>query len=146
MFDFYFGGHFGTNSLPPLEPITCCKFNQNRAIWHLHLSAIRVLEPLNCRKCKLELKPCRKCNSERNSGSAVVRMRASLIYSNLSTGRPTGIEIICACSLKYRIHLPEQLTKYRCPKCRETYYKRRKMNSKGTSCRTKLLTSVRKPH
>jgi hypothetical protein len=35
-----------------------------KTIWHLHLSAIRVLEPLNCRKCKLELKPCRKCRLE----------------------------------------------------------------------------------
>jgi hypothetical protein len=56
-------------------------------------------------------------------GKPLIGAGASLIYSNLSTGRPTGIEIICACSLKYRIHLPEQLTKYRCPKCRETYYK-----------------------
>jgi len=29
------------------------------------LSAIRVLESLNCRKCKLELKHCQKCNSEK---------------------------------------------------------------------------------
>jgi hypothetical protein len=27
------------------------------------LSTIRVLEPLNCRKCKLELKHCRKCQN-----------------------------------------------------------------------------------
>ena len=61
--------------MPPLEPISCRKFNQNPEISHPTLSTIRVLEPLNCRKCKLELKHCRKCNSERNCGSAVVRMR-----------------------------------------------------------------------
>ena len=27
------------------------------------VSTIRVLEPLNCRKCKLELKHCRRCCS-----------------------------------------------------------------------------------
>ena len=33
------------------------------------LSTIRVLEPLNCRKCNLELKYCRKCSSEKNRKS-----------------------------------------------------------------------------
>jgi hypothetical protein len=45
------------------------------------------------------------------------------VYSNLSTGRPVGIETICGCSLKYRIHLPEQMTQLRCPKCRNWYYR-----------------------
>src|SRR5229473_171219 len=39
------------------------------------LSTIRVLEPLNCRKCKLELKYCRKCSSEKNRKSAPARGR-----------------------------------------------------------------------
>lgn len=45
------------------------------------------------------------------------------VYSNLNTGRPQGIEIICGCSLKYRVHLPEQMIQLRCPKCRDWYYK-----------------------
>lgn len=41
------------------------------------------------------------------------------VYSNLSTGRPQGIEVICGCLLKYKIHLPQQFTVYQCPKCRQ---------------------------
>ena len=66
-----------------LEPILCRDWKQLIAASSIKterfristLSTIRVLEPLNCRKCKLELKHCRKCNSERNGRSAVVRMR-----------------------------------------------------------------------
>jgi hypothetical protein len=51
--------------LPPLEPISRREVNQNPEISHPPLPTIRVLEPLNCRQCELELKPCPKCNSEK---------------------------------------------------------------------------------
>jgi hypothetical protein len=47
----------------------------------------------------------------------------SLLYSTLTTGRPPGVETICGCLLKYRLHLPEQMTQLRCPKCRSWYYR-----------------------
>jgi hypothetical protein len=43
-----------------------------------------------------------------------------LLYSALSTNRPTGIEVICSnpsCRLKYRVHIPEPLNQFRCAKC-----------------------------
>jgi hypothetical protein len=46
-----------------------------------------------------------------------------VLYSSLNTGRPQGIEVICGCSLKYKIHLPEHLTQYQCPKCRGFWVK-----------------------
>jgi len=50
------------------------------------LSAIRVLEPLNCRKCKLELKPCRKCRlgsgTESQTISNSLHTRPALPCSN----------------------------------------------------------------
>jgi len=49
------------------------------------LSAIRVLEPLNCRKCKLELEPCRKCRLENGTESQTMRL-AALRRLELDTG------------------------------------------------------------
>lgn len=46
-----------------------------------------------------------------------------VLYSSLNTGRPQGIEVICGCSLKYKIHLPEHLTQYQCAKCRKLWVK-----------------------
>jgi hypothetical protein len=49
-----------------------------------------------------------------------------LLYSALSTDRPTGIEVICSnprCLLKYRIHLPEFLMQFRCAKCNSWWIK-----------------------
>jgi hypothetical protein len=47
----------------------------------------------------------------------------AFLYSALSTGRPNGVEGICGCLLKYRVHLPEQIIQLRCPKCRDWYFK-----------------------
>jgi hypothetical protein len=56
-------------------------------------------------------------------GGAVVGGIASLIYSALSTGRPQGREVICGCSLKYQIHIPERFLFYPCPNCRKLWPK-----------------------
>jgi hypothetical protein len=45
------------------------------------------------------------------------------IYSTVTTDRPQGIEVTCECVLKYRIHIPEHLSTYRCTKCNNWYYK-----------------------
>lgn len=45
------------------------------------------------------------------------------VYSNLSTGRPQGIEVICGCLLKYKIHLPEQMLQFQCANCRKWWLK-----------------------
>jgi hypothetical protein len=55
----------GRNYLPEVQ-------NKTEKFRISALSAIRVLEPLNCRKCKLELKHCRKCNGEKKRQSAIV--------------------------------------------------------------------------
>jgi hypothetical protein len=46
-----------------------------------------------------------------------------LLYSTLTTGRPQGVEAVCACTLKYRSHIPEQIHQFRCPKCRNWFYR-----------------------
>lgn len=45
------------------------------------------------------------------------------VYSNLNTGRPPGVEVICGCRLKYKIHLPDQMLQFQCPNCRKWWLK-----------------------
>lgn len=62
-------------------------------------------------------------SKEERLGGAIVGGLVSLIYSHLSTGRPSGIEMVCGCLLKYQLHVPEWTTQFRCPKCRNWYLK-----------------------
>ena len=72
-----------------LEPILCRDWNQLIAASSIKterlristLSTIRVLEPLNCRECKLEAKPCRKCKVESNYMNPI----SSLLRSGISS-------------------------------------------------------------
>ena len=67
-----------------MEPILCCCWkqllaassNKTEPTSHLHLSAIPVLEQLNCRKCKLEARPSRKFKADPNWHSSQCKSHA----------------------------------------------------------------------
>jgi hypothetical protein len=107
----------GTIDLPEaIGPILCRRGNQLVAASSIKtqsfriptLSTIRLLEPLNCRKCKLELKLCRKCNSEKKWQVSIVEtgVRHILYVTTPVSFASTQDRFVCDnVSLSYQVLL-----------------------------------------